>query len=40
MLQHGLQGFHGASIGIPSREGHRPNREFLAERYELFKKAS
>ena len=40
MLQHGLQGFHGASIVVPSREGHRPNREFLAERYNLFKKAS
>ncbi len=40
LLQHGLQGFHGAPISVPSREGQRPNREFLAERYELFKKAS
>lgn len=40
MLQHGLQGFHGASILIP-REAHwRPNPAFLAERYELFARAS
>ncbi len=32
MLQHGLQGFHGLLITAPSREGHRPNRDFLAER--------
>ncbi|MGH7340669.1 MAG: HNH endonuclease [Candidatus Rokuibacteriota bacterium] len=40
MLQHGLQGFHGAAVSVPAREGWRPKREFLAERYELFKKAS
>jgi putative restriction endonuclease len=40
MLVHGLQGFHGRRICVPSREGQRPNREFLAERYELFRKAS
>jgi putative restriction endonuclease len=40
MLEHGLQGFHGRRISIPTREGQRPNRDFLAERYELFKKAS
>lgn len=40
MLQHGLQGFHGASITIPGNEDLRPKREFLAERYDLFRKAS
>jgi putative restriction endonuclease len=40
MLEHGLQGFHGATIVVPSREGQRPKREFLAERYELFRKVS
>jgi len=39
MLKHGLQEFHGASILVPSRREQRPNAEFLAERYELFKKA-
>jgi putative restriction endonuclease len=40
MLEHGLQGFHGAVVSVPRAEGDRPNREFLAERYELFRKAS
>jgi len=40
MLQHGLQGFHGARIAVPGPHQLRPRREFLAERYELFKKAS
>jgi putative restriction endonuclease len=40
MLQHGIQGFHGARIHVPRSEHLRPNREFLAERYELFRKAS
>lgn len=40
MLQHGIQGFHGARVSVPSREEQRPNRDFLAERYELFRKAS
>jgi putative restriction endonuclease len=39
MLLHGLQGFQGATIAIPRTVALRPNREFLAERYELFKKA-
>jgi putative restriction endonuclease len=39
MLLHGLQGFQGATIAIPRTVQLRPNREFLAERYELFKKA-
>jgi putative restriction endonuclease len=40
MLLHGLQGFQGARLSIPRREDLQPNREFLAERYELFRQAS
>ena len=40
MLEHGLQGFHGARVSVPTRDAWKPNRDFLAERYELFKKAS
>jgi len=40
MLKHGLREFHGASIVVPSRREERPNADFLAERYELFRKAS
>jgi putative restriction endonuclease len=40
MLIHGLQGFQGNRILVPRAEIHRPNRDFLAERYELFRKAS
>jgi putative restriction endonuclease len=39
MLQHGLQGFEGLAILIPSTKRLQPDREFLAERYELFRKA-
>ena len=39
MLIHGLQGFHGSSIQLPHREQHRPRRDFLEERYALFRKA-
>jgi putative restriction endonuclease len=39
MLVHGLQGFDGSRLVVPRREDYRPNREFLAERYELFRKA-
>lgn len=40
MLQHGLQGFQGGRIHVPRAELLKPNRDFLAERYELFRKAS
>jgi putative restriction endonuclease len=40
MLQHGLQGFHGAKLIIPTASHLQPNRIFLATRYELFRKAS
>ncbi len=40
MLQHGLQGFHRAQILIPRQLELQPNRDFVAERYELFRRAS
>ena len=40
MLLHGLQGFQGARLGVPRRDDQQPNREFLAERYDLFRQAS
>jgi putative restriction endonuclease len=40
MLVHGLQGFHGAQLLVPAREQQRPNRDFLAERFERFSAAS
>jgi len=39
VLRHGLQDFHGARIRVPRSAVLRPNREFLAERKEWFKKA-
>jgi putative restriction endonuclease len=40
MLQHGLQGFQNRRIHVPRADHLKPNRDFLAERYELFRKAS
>jgi putative restriction endonuclease len=40
MLQHGLQGFQGERLMIPRRSEDHPNTDFLAERYELFLRAS
>lgn len=40
MLQHGLQGFQGATILVPRSPQLRPNPAFLEERYALFRKAS
>ena len=38
MLRHGLQELHGEKlIVLPSRREHRPNADFLAERYETFR---
>jgi predicted restriction endonuclease len=39
MLLHGLQGFQGSQILIPTRRDLQPDRDFLAERYEIFRKA-
>src|SRR6266542_2991503 len=38
MLVHGLQTFHGQRIELPRRKTAWPKREFLEERYGLFKK--
>jgi len=38
MLIHGIQGFHGHRIQLPTRRGAWPRREFLEERYSLFRK--
>jgi putative restriction endonuclease len=40
MLQHGLQGFQGERLLIPLHAEDHPNPDFLAERYELFLRAS
>jgi putative restriction endonuclease len=40
MLLHGLQGFHGATLRTPRSELLKPNRDFLAERYELFRRSA
>ncbi len=39
MLIHGLQGFHGQSLGLPRYQQHWPNKELLEARYELFRRA-
>jgi putative restriction endonuclease len=39
MLKVGLQGFDGQSITVPRQKALRPNVDFLAERYERFRKA-
>lgn len=39
MLRHGLQGFHRETILVPRSAHLQPNRDFLAERYEWFRKA-
>ncbi len=40
MLEHGLQGFQGQAIIVPRNALLQPNREWLGERYELFRRAS
>ena len=39
MLKVGLQGFDGQIITVPRQRVLRPNVDFLAERYERFRKA-
>jgi putative restriction endonuclease len=38
-LLHGLKGFHGTRILVPQSASLRPNTDFLATRFELFKQA-
>lgn len=40
MLVHGLQGFHDQPIHLPSRRWAWPKREFLEERYALFRRSA
>jgi putative restriction endonuclease len=40
MLRHGLQEFHEARIQVPGQRALQPNREFLEERYAMFKGAA
>ena len=40
MLKHGLQGFHGTALHVPTRASQKPDRGFLEERYARFKRAS
>jgi putative restriction endonuclease len=40
MLDHGIKGFHGLPITVPSRRELRPDRERLEIRYEEFKRAA
>lgn len=39
MLRYGLQGFHGKLLHAPRTQELRPSEDFLAERFELFRKA-
>jgi putative restriction endonuclease len=39
MLRHGLQELHGERIHVPRRVANRPNRDYLAERFERFRAA-
>ena len=39
MLVHGLQGFQGRGIRTPRSSQLKPHRDFLAERYEIFRRA-
>lgn len=39
MLRHGLQELHGGTLILPRRVVDRPNREYLAERFEEFRAA-
>jgi len=39
MLKHGLQELNGVRLILPRKEVLRPNREFLAERFDRFRAA-
>jgi len=40
MLQHGLQSFQNRRIHVPRAAHLKPNRDFLAERFDLFRRAT
>lgn len=39
ILKYGLQGFEGAPLVVPRDPALRPNREFVEERYEMFRRS-
>ena len=39
MLQHGLKDMHGQPIHVPASPRLKPNRDYLAERFEKFRAA-
>ena len=39
MLAHGLQGLQGTRMDVPKKELLRPDRQFLATRYDMFRRA-
>lgn len=39
MLRYALQEAHGSRLVLPARQTHRPNKDFLAERFERFRAA-
>lgn len=39
MLRYGLQQLHGSQLGLPRKPELQPNRDYLAERFALFKAA-
>jgi putative restriction endonuclease len=39
MLKHGIQEIAGGRLLLPRAEASKPNREFLAERFERFRAA-
>lgn len=40
MLKHGLQEMHGSTISVPRNQSDKPDRERLAQRYDVFLQAS
>jgi len=39
MLKYGLHGFQGSRLVLPRDPSLRPNRDFVEERYEMFRRA-
>jgi hypothetical protein len=39
MLKWGLQEMDGAQLAVPGNDAQKPNREFLAERFDRFRAA-
>ncbi|WP_295409675.1 HNH endonuclease [uncultured Thiocystis sp.] len=39
-LEAGIKGLHGQKIRLPRHDGDRPNRDYLAERFEAFRRVA